>query len=90
VSLKQAERMTNSARLRRQEGVVMLEDLFQPTHLLVIFVIALLVFGPKKLPELGKGIGEGIRGFRSSLKEPVNTADEESADQKILEAKREV
>ena len=29
-------------------------------HLLVIFGIALLVFGPKKLPELGKGIGEGI------------------------------
>jgi Sec-independent protein translocase protein TatA len=30
-------------------------------HLLVIFGIALLVFGPKKLPEMGKGIGEGIR-----------------------------
>ena len=39
----------------------MFEGLFQPTHLLVIFGIALLVFGPKKLPELGKGIGEGIR-----------------------------
>ena len=47
----------------------MLEDLFQPMHLLVIFVIALLVFGPKKLPELGKGIGEGIRGFKSAMKE---------------------
>jgi sec-independent protein translocase protein TatA len=42
-------------------------------HLLVIFGIALLVFGPKKLPELGKGIGEGIRGFKSAMK-----ADEES------------
>ena len=39
----------------------MIEGLFQPMHLLVIFAIALLVFGPKKLPELGKGIGEGIR-----------------------------
>ena len=37
-----------------------LEDLFQPMHLLVILGIALLVFGPKKLPELGKGLGEGI------------------------------
>ena len=37
----------------------MFEGLFQPMHLLVIFGIALLVFGPKKLPELGKGIGEG-------------------------------
>ena len=47
----------------------MFEGLFQPTHLLLIFGIALLVFGPKKLPELGKGIGEGIRGFKSAMKE---------------------
>ena len=47
----------------------MLEGLFQPMHLLVIFGIALLVFGPKKLPELGKGIGEGIRGFKSAIKD---------------------
>ena len=56
----------------------MFEGLFQPMHLLVIFGIALLVFGPKKLPELGKGIGEGIRGFKSAMKEqaepPVVTA----------------
>jgi sec-independent protein translocase protein TatA len=45
----------------------MLEGLFQPMHLLVIFGIALLVFGPKKLPELGKGIGDGIRGFKSAM-----------------------
>ena len=38
-----------------------MEGLFQPMHLLVIFFIALLFFGPKKLPELGKGIGEGFR-----------------------------
>jgi sec-independent protein translocase protein TatA len=48
----------------------MLEGLFQPMHLLVIFGIALLVFGPKKLPELGKGIGDGIRGFKSAMKDP--------------------
>jgi len=48
----------------------MFEGLFQPMHLLVIFGLALLVFGPKKLPELGKGIGDGIRGFRSAMKEP--------------------
>ena len=48
----------------------MLEGLFQPTHLLIIFGIALLVFGPKKLPELGKGIGDGIRGFKTAMKEP--------------------
>jgi sec-independent protein translocase protein TatA len=47
----------------------MLEGLFQPMHLLIIFGIALLVFGPKKLPELGKGIGDGIRGFRTAMKD---------------------
>lgn len=50
----------------------MFEGLFQPAHLLLVFGIALLVFGPKKLPELGKGIGDGIRGFRSAMKEPEN------------------
>jgi len=53
----------------------MFEGLFQPTHLLVIFGIALLVFGPKKLPELGKGIGEAIRGFRSAMKEEEKLAN---------------
>jgi sec-independent protein translocase protein TatA len=58
------------------KGASMFEGLFQPMHLLVIFGIALLVFGPKKLPELGKGIGEGIRGFKSAMtdqQKPVAT-----------------
>jgi sec-independent protein translocase protein TatA len=46
----------------------MFEGLFQPMHVLAIFGIALLVLGPKKLPELGKGIGDGIRGFKSAMK----------------------
>jgi sec-independent protein translocase protein TatA len=45
----------------------MFEGLFQPMHLLVIAGIALLVFGPKKLPELGKGLGDGIRGFKAAM-----------------------
>ena len=56
----------------------MLEGLFQPMHLLIIFGIALLVFGPKKLPELGKGLGESIRGFKSAMK-----ADEEKPSNDI-------
>ena|SRR5579862_5747959 len=43
------------------------ESLLQPMHLLLIFGIALLVFGPKNLPQLGKGLGEAIRGFKTSL-----------------------
>lgn len=45
----------------------MFEGLFQPMHLLVILGIALLVFGPKKLPELGKGLGDGIKGFKEAI-----------------------
>jgi len=45
------------------------EGLFQPMHLVLILGIALLVFGPQKLPELGKGLGEAIRGFKNSLRE---------------------
>lgn len=52
----------------------MFEGLFQPMHLLVIFFIALLVFGPKKLPELGKGLGEGIRALKDGMKDSNNTA----------------
>lgn len=51
----------------------MFEGLFQPTHLLVIAFIAMLVFGPKKLPELGKGLGEGIKGFKDSLRDVGST-----------------
>ncbi len=44
-------------------------SLFQPMHLIVILFIALMVFGPKKLPELGKGLGDGIRSFKDSMRE---------------------
>lgn len=57
----------------------MLEGLFQPMHLLVIFFIALLVFGPKKLPELGKGLGEGIRALKDGMKDhPTQASNEQS------------
>ena len=53
-----------------------MEGLFQPTHLLLIFAIALLIFGPKKLPELGKGIGEGFRALKDGMKDkPVETTN---------------
>jgi sec-independent protein translocase protein TatA len=46
----------------------MIEGLLQPTHLLIILAVALFIFGPKKLPELGQGLGKGIRSFRDSMK----------------------
>ena len=40
-----------------------------PMELLVILAIALLIFGPSKLADLGKGLGEGIRNFKSAMKD---------------------
>ncbi len=50
------------------------EGLLQPMHLLLILGIALVVFGPKKLPELGKSLGEAIRGFKKSVHEDPDAA----------------
>ena len=46
----------------------MIESLLQPTHLLLILLVAFFVFGPKKLPELGKGLAQGIRSFKDGIK----------------------
>jgi sec-independent protein translocase protein TatA len=43
-------------------------DFLQPTHLLVIAVVLLVLFGAKRLPELGKGLGEGLKGFKEGIK----------------------
>jgi sec-independent protein translocase protein TatA len=45
----------------------MIGDIFQPTHLLFVLVVALLVLGPKRLPEAGRALGRGIRDFRMAI-----------------------
>jgi sec-independent protein translocase protein TatA len=45
----------------------MIGDILQPTHLLFVLVVALLVLGPKRLPEAGRALGKGIRDFRSAI-----------------------
>ncbi len=45
----------------------MVGDIFQPTHLLFVLVVALLVLGPKRLPEVGRTLGSGIRDFRQAI-----------------------
>ena len=45
----------------------MIGDILQPTHLLFVLVIALLVLGPKRLPEVGRSLGKGLRDFRHAM-----------------------
>ncbi len=52
------------------------EGLFQPLHLLLIVAIALLVFGTSKFAAVGKGLGEGIRNFKSAMKDPETDKDD--------------
>jgi sec-independent protein translocase protein TatA len=45
----------------------MVGDILQPTHLLLILVVALLVLGPKRLPEAGRSLGKGLRDFKRAI-----------------------
>lgn len=60
----------------------MFEGLMQPMHLLVILFIALLFFGPSKLAGLGKGMGEGIRGFKDALRQGADEPEPSDAGAK--------
>ncbi|MCX5871424.1 MAG: twin-arginine translocase TatA/TatE family subunit [Deltaproteobacteria bacterium] len=60
----------------------MFEGIFQPLHLMVILGIVLIVFGPGKLPELGKSLGSGIRDFKKAMTEREEKSEE------IIESKK--
>jgi sec-independent protein translocase protein TatA len=45
----------------------MLTSILEPSHLLLILVVALLVLGPKRLPDAGRALGQGLREFKSSI-----------------------
>jgi sec-independent protein translocase protein TatA len=66
------------------------EGLLQPMHLLVIFALALVVFGPKKLPELGKGLGEAIRGFKKSIHEVTDEAKPKQTESASVQDKSKI
>ena len=57
----------------------MFEGLLQPSHLLLIALVAVVVFGPSKIPELGKGIGEGIKNFKKGMKEATESVTKETS-----------
>lgn len=54
-------------------------------HIMVVVLIFALIFGAKKLPEIGSGIGKGIKNFKESLKEDEKNNTEQ--DTKIIEGK---
>jgi sec-independent protein translocase protein TatA len=59
---------------------MMIENILSPTHLLLILAVALIVLGPKRLPEAGRGLGSAIRGFKDSLS-TVGRSDEQASIQ---------
>ncbi len=58
----------------------MFEGLLQPMHLILNLAIVMVVFGPKKLPEIGRGLGEAIRGFRDGLNPEKKLPDSEKPE----------
>lgn len=57
----------------------MTTGLFAPSHLILLGLIALLVFGPKRLPEIGRSFGHGLRGFKESVSGDGPEADTDMA-----------
>jgi sec-independent protein translocase protein TatA len=45
----------------------MLTGILQPTHLIILLVVALIVLGPKRLPDAGRALGQGLREFKASV-----------------------
>ncbi len=65
-----------------------MEGLLQPTHLIFILLIVLILFGPGKLPELGKGLGKGIKEFKDALRTGGMSSSTEAPPDKKEEEKK--
>ncbi len=57
-------------------GATLFEGLLQPTHLILILAIVIVIFGPGKLPDLGKELGKSVRGFREAMHDVTGPLDE--------------
>jgi sec-independent protein translocase protein TatA len=70
-----------------------MEGLLRPTHLIIILVIVLILFGPGKLPDLGRGLGKGIREFKEAMRGGLSGEDKKAetskSEAKVEEAKAE-
>ncbi len=66
-----------------------MEGLLQPVHLFFILLIVLILFGPGKLPELGKGLGKGIKEFKDALRGGLEgSSDKKEEEKKSAEEKK--
>ena len=65
----------------------MVGDILQPTHLLFVLVVALIVLGPKRLPEVGRSLGKGLRDFKSALSGEEQAPHAEVLNQTSVESK---
>jgi sec-independent protein translocase protein TatA len=70
-------------------------DLFAPGHLIIVLLIVILLFGSKKIPDLAKGIGEGIKEFKKATKDaekeiqnPPNTSQKSDSEKKETQERR--
>ena len=65
----------------------------QPTHLILILIVALIIFGPQRLPEIGKALGKSINEFKSASKEITESvqkaADAPATDNRSEQAQKE-
>ena len=66
-----------------------MEGLLSPTHLIFILLIVLILFGPGKLPELGKGLGKGIKEFKEAIRGGLDgSADKKTEEEKKVEEEK--
>lgn len=65
-----------------------MEGLLSPTHLIFILLIVLILFGPGKLPELGKGLGKGIREFKDAMRGGLDGSSDKKEETKTEEEKK--
>ncbi len=65
-----------------------MEGLLQPTHLFFILLIVLIIFGPGKLPELGKGLGKGIREFKDAMRGGMSGSSDKEEEKKAEDDKK--
>jgi sec-independent protein translocase protein TatA len=69
--------------------LIVFGDILQPTHLLFVLVVALLVLGPKRLPEVGRQLGSGLRDFKSAISGvSLDHHDESPSEPSVVESSK--